>query len=299
MRRICLVIASSVIGLTSCANRNDDGGGDKDQIGLVTPPDKEPLKVLPLNAKWASWAAVPWEKRCEGLQDILEAFQKSNLPEFTFAPSTLSGSACEIYKSRTDRPEERYRLPFQLSTASKTLIIEAELVGGVKPEGFGVNLTWRKDENTLVDVQNSPELSALNPNFRHFDYTLDDWYHKDKSETLIFGRTYSKYLAEIQDTFGVPAGALIAKNPDIKIKLSMDPKVSGEGIAEFTEVDIRTFENRALLGCKDFDCLKTSKVKFSVLGTKLIFDREIESNDGTTLLSTWQFRLDSWPLGFE
>lgn len=298
--RFVRVILIGVLGLTACDKSKDDDRAPTTPIGLVK-PSEEP-KALPLDgAKWTSFMSIPWEKRCEGIQDAVETFQKNYLPSFSLTPRPKSGfPACMVMWGNVDKAEESYEYRFRLSRDGKNLDFELQMSAGPKilPNvGFVSLLLVDGDSTVLVDSK-LDRLNTLDPNFRHLDKTLDAWAVKDDIEAKIFGLPYSQYLSEVASNFG-ESGGFILKNPNIKMRLTMDEKVPGKGTAEFLEADDAAFspERGPLLGCKDFTCLKGSTVKFQALGTKFLFDRVIEEQSGgTTLVGTWHYQVKSWPL---
>lgn len=299
MRLISAIMIGS-LGFSACSKSKDDKPETKDPIGLVGKAE-----VLPLDgAKWASFMAIPWEKRCEGIQDALETFQRNNLPGFVISARPESGfPACMVTWADISTSRENYDYSFRLSKDGNDLDLKLHVEAGAKlyrSAGL-VTVEWKKADGTVYVESNNNELNALHPNFQHLDKTLDAWYAKDDIDATIFGRPYSQYLSEIGVAFG-DQGAFIQKNPDIKMKLVMDSTTPGKGAAAFLEADDAVFspERGPLLGCNDINCLKGSTVKFQALGTKFLFDRVIEAQTGgTTLVGTWHYQVKSWPLPLE
>jgi hypothetical protein len=298
--RLISAILMGAVGFTACSKSKDDDPETKDPIGLVGKAE-----VLPLDgAKWASFMSIPWEKRCEGIQDAVETFQKNNLTGFVIAPRPKSGfPACMVMWSNVETAEESYEYRFRLSKDGKDFDFDLRMSAGprIRPNIGLVTIFFIKGDSSVVVDSKLEELNAVHTNFRHLDKTLDQWSAQEDVEAKIFGRPYSQYLSEISSTFR-DQGGFILKNPDIKMKLTMDAKVPGKGTAEFLEADSAAFspERGPLLGCNDFNCLKGSTVEFQALGTKFLFDRVIEEQTGgTTLVGTWHYDVKSWPLTFE
>jgi hypothetical protein len=299
MRLISAILIGS-FGFSACNKSKDDKPETQDPISLIGKAE-----ILPLEgAKWASFMSVPWEKRCEGIQDILETFQRNNLPGYVITPRATPGfPACMVTWGNIETARERYEYGFRISKDGRDLDFQVQISAGpsiYRSIGL-VNIDWIKGDSVVSVDSDVDELKAIHPSFQHLDKTLDAWYLKDDVEASIFGRRYSEYLSEVSSAFG-EQGGFILKNPNLRMKLTMDAKVPGKGVAEFLEADNAVFssERGPLLGCNDFNCLKGSTVRFQALGTKFLFDRVIESQTGgTTLVGTWHYQVANWPLNLE
>ncbi len=297
----CLLAASLVL---SCDGK-DSGKKDK-QIGLVgddTNPAVEPKALSLQGAQWNSFMEIPWEKRCEGIENIVETFQKNNLPNFKLSPTDSSGKGCEVFWSNEEESAERYFYPFTLSKDGIDYSFHSEIIAGpsLKKQAGIVALSYWKGKDSVLVGPKADELRKVDVNFIHMSKTLNDWSMASDAEAKIFGLTHGEYLAQIEARFG-GEGGYILKNPDIKLRLTMDRKIPGKAVAEFLEVGSEAFspENGPLLGCGDFACLKASKIEFQALGTLFRFDRVIETQaGGVTFGGVWRYQVKAWPLILE
>jgi hypothetical protein len=257
------------------------------------PPESKPgsdgkIDYSTFRAK--SFAALPWESKCEGMQSFIEDFGKKYLEQLELTSKPV---LCD-----TNFTSDKLDFWVRASMKKDGEVLELEL-------RVRALFDWKTNQLEVIDsgIWRVEGISSSNYQYRSKDgkfgrklgllpTTLAAWAkEKIASETFVFGMTYSAYADSFAKSFGMETEGVRAVSSDFKsitIKLLPNSDSPGKGSVTFQDAAPRFFvdyeDNKSnYLGCESVECLNSASIQYELLGNKLVLSGKPVAKDSCTV----------------
>jgi hypothetical protein len=245
----------------------------------------------------SSFASIPWESKCDGIQSFMEDFTKNYLEagmELKFKTVLCDSSFTSDdlgFWVQIEMKKDEEVLGLQLRVKAllnwKTKQLE------VKETGI-----WRVDGVSTSFYQYQSKDNKFGRKLRLLPMTLAAWAsEKVEREADVFGMPYSAYADLFAQKYGPETGGARALTAEIKqITIQLIPKEdeSGQGSVKFLDVDPDFFvdyngKNNPHLGCETLECLNAASIQYQLLGKKLVLSAQPKKKENCKVETEYFF----------